>query len=290
MSTKEALQEYDNCAAKIFSRKNRKKWSLSDKFQATALQEVVQGIVKKRGLGEYMRDPEFPRKGKSLVCVMPSGDIGKPRFVRSFYGDQGTEDTWDDGIMIWEAARATTAASSFFKPQRLGRGKSTQKFIDAAIGVNNPVDYLLAEAVNEFGSARRLGCVVSIGTGTRDVKLKRGFGLAYLVGVIQALKSTATDGQETHRRLQERLSRFSGAYYRFTVPDAAKQVGLHHYKKIPLLKSLTAEYLSGREVTGQICEIAEGLRTDGFEHGLTLGHVCMQTSPAHLAFPSRREC
>ncbi|KAK4128612.1 hypothetical protein N657DRAFT_676369 [Parathielavia appendiculata] len=248
MSTKEALQAYDNCAAKIFARDNRKTWSLSDKFQATALREVVESIVKERGLGEYMRDPEFPKKGKAIVCVMPAGNIGKPRFARSFYGDQGTEENWDEGVLIWEAARATTAASSFFKPQTLGRGKSAQPYIDAAIGVNNPVDYLLTEAVNEFGSAKRLGCIVSIGTGTRDVKLERGWlGLANLLRIIGILKNTATDGQETHRRLQARLSPFPGSYYRFTVPNAAEQVGLHHYKKIPLLKSSTAEYLTEPE-------------------------------------------
>jgi hypothetical protein len=278
MSTNEALQEYDNCAAKIFSRENRKKWSLSDKFQATALQEAVQDIVKERGLGEHMRDPESRSKGKAIVCVMPSGSIGRPHFVRSFYGDPGTEENWDDGVMIWEAARATTAASNFFKPQKLGRGKSAQSYIDAAIGVNNPVDYLLAEAVQEFGSARRLGCVVSIGTGTRDVKLERGFAPAYLFRIISTLKNTATDGQETHRRLQSRLSPFPGAYYRFTVPDAAEKVGLHHYKKIPLLKTLTAEYLARQDVARQIEQIAEGLHNDDFYHGLTLGHICTDIS------------
>ncbi|KAK4105330.1 hypothetical protein N658DRAFT_116040 [Parathielavia hyrcaniae] len=274
MSTKEALEAYDNCAAKIFARGNRKIWSMSDKFQATALREVVERIVEERGLGEYMRDTEDPNKGKVIVCVMPSSKIGEPRFARSFYGDQGTEDVWDEGVKIWEAARATTAASSFFKPQTLGHGDSAQAYIDAAIGVNNPVDYLLTEAVRDFGSARRLGCIVSIGTGTRDVKLERGYlGIANLFRIIGILKNTATDGQETHRRLQSRLSPFPGSYYRFTVPDVAKQVGLHHYKKMPLLKASTAEYLAEPEVNRQIYQIAEGLEMDCFEHGLTLGHL-----------------
>lgn len=283
MSTKEALQEYDNCAAKIFSSKNKKTWSLSERFRATALQEVVQGIVKARGMGELMRDPERPKKGKVVVCVMPAEDIGDPHFVRSFYGDAGIEDNWDDGVTIWEAARATTAASSFFKPQMLGRGTASQPYIDAAIGVNNPVDYLLEEAVKEFGSGKRLGCVVSIGTGTRGVRLKRAVSgwrnvvqaPVYYYRLINTLKSTATDGEETHRRLQARLSPYPGSYYRFNVPEAAELVKLHHFERIPVLRSLTAKYLASEPIALQVRQVAKGLGADDFDHGLTFGFICM---------------
>ncbi|KAK4151190.1 hypothetical protein C8A00DRAFT_17376 [Chaetomidium leptoderma] len=281
MSTEEALQEYDNCSAKIFASKNKKTWSISERFQATALQEAVEGIVKQRGRGERMRDPENPPKGKVVVCVMPSNCIGKPRLVRSFSGDPGDDDQWDKDIAIWEAARATTAASSFFKPQKLGSGATAQTYIDAAIGVNNPVVSLLDEAVKEFGSGRRLGCVVSIGTGTRDIQLGRALsgirnfvqGPRFYIHLIKTLKSTATDAEDAHRQLQSRLLPFPGSYYRFNVPEAAEAVGLHHYKKMPVLKSLTAEYLGREEIATQVRKIAEGLQTDVFDHGLTLGLI-----------------
>jgi hypothetical protein len=284
MSTKEALEAYDTCAARIFSRQNKKTWSFSERFCATALKEAVEGIVKERGLGDRMRDFEFPSKGKAFVCVMPADSIGKPRMVRTFWGDSGVDDEWDEGIMIWEAARATTAASSFFKPQKLGSGETPRSYIDAAIGVNNPVEYLLKEAVEELGSGRRLGCIISIGTGTRGLKLGRALsGLRNLVQapvfyirLIKTLKSTATDSEETHRRLETRLLPFPGAYYRFNVPNAAEEVELHEYKKMPKLRSRTTQYLSDQDVAPQVREIAHALKTDSFDHGLTLGHVCMQ--------------
>ncbi|KAK3906963.1 hypothetical protein C8A05DRAFT_40294 [Staphylotrichum tortipilum] len=291
MSTREALEAYDTCAARIFSSRNKKKWSFSERFCATALQEAVEGIVKERGLGESMRDLENHSKGKVIVCVMPADNIGAPRMVRSFEGDTGVDDDWDEGIMIWEAARATTAASSFFKPQKLGKEETARSYIDAAIGVNNPVDYLLKEAVDEFGSGRRLGSVISIGTGTREMKLGRALtGLknlvqapGYYVGLIKTLESTATDGEEIHRHLQKRLEEFSGAYYRFNVPNAAEEVGLHHYKKMPKLKSQTTQYLSGKDVAPQVRQIARALETDRFDHGLTLGHICTE-SPSWILF------
>jgi hypothetical protein len=281
MSTQEALQEYDNCAAKIFSKENKKKWSISERFQATALQKAVEGLVEKRGMGERMWDPTAPEKGKAIVCVMPSQYIGQMRVVRTFPGDSGVDDQWDREITIWQAARATTAASSFFKPQKLGSGPTAQTYIDAAIGVNNPVVPLLKEAVQEFGTGRRLGCVVSIGTGTRDLKLGRALnglknltqGPRYYVHLINTLKSMATDAEAAHRELQSKLLPFPGSYFRFNVPEAAEQVKLHHYQKIPELKAMTTKYLANEEVTAQVREIAEGLQTDGFGHGLTLGLI-----------------
>jgi predicted acylesterase/phospholipase RssA len=285
MSTKEALAEYDNCAAKIFSKDNHKSWSISEKFRATALKEAIQDLVKRRGLGESMRDPENPQKGKAFVCVMPSDNIGKTDIVRSFDGDDGAQDNWDEHVKIWEAARATTAASSFFKPQRLGGGASARTYIDAAIGVNNPVSILLPEAAKEFGAGRRFGCVISIGTGTRDVKLERSAGglqsilkfrgVVYYVDLMKTLKNLATDAEEAHRQLESKLLPFPGTYYRFNIPDAAAQVKLHHYLKIPELKSSAEKYLSSEPVAKQVRQIAKALKTDEFDHGLTLGHLRM---------------
>ncbi|EAQ92675.1 hypothetical protein CHGG_00910 [Chaetomium globosum CBS 148.51] len=295
MSTREALDEYDNCAAKIFSKSNRKKWSVSERFRATALQEAVEGIVKARGLGETMWDPERPDKGKAIVCVMPSKSIEDARVVRSFPGDPG-EPQWDRNITIWQAARATTAASSFFKPQKLGDGPEAQTYIDAAIGANNPIKYLLDEAVLEFGTGRRLGCVVSIGTGTRHIELGRAItGLknfvqapGWYIHLIKALKSKATDAEEAHRQLQSRLVRFPGSYFRFNVPEAAEKVGLHHYEKMPELKSLTAGYLGERAISEQVQKIAEVLKTDVFHHGLMLGHLSLDEEQVILSNPIQK--
>lgn len=284
MSTQEALEAYDECATKIFSKQNRKRSSLSDKFKAVALQKAIEEIVEKRGLGEDMRHPGGTDKGKVFVCAMPSNNIGQPKLVRSYYPDPGLGDDWDEDVKVWEAARATTAASSFFKPQKLGKGQLAQAYIDAAIGSNNPVNYLLPEARGEFGTARRLGCVVSIGTGTRNNELDRApvslmrslltlKGVRYFKDIAKTLKNTATDGEESHRQLLARLNSFPDSYYRFNVPSAAAQVKLHHYRKIPELRSLTARYLAEPEISGQVVQVARALKTGIFHHGLTLGLV-----------------
>jgi len=61
---------------------------------------------------------------------------------------------------MWEAARATSAPSTFFERVEIGRA---QPFIDGGVGRNNPSRVVLDEA-NTLGT-RPIGCLVSIGTG-----------------------------------------------------------------------------------------------------------------------------
>ncbi|KAK4459615.1 hypothetical protein QBC42DRAFT_183013 [Cladorrhinum samala] len=275
MSTEEALREYDECAEQIFSKKNKKRWNWSQKFRATALQRVIEQIVEKRGSGELMRDPTCPEKGKAFVCVMPASHIGEPKLVRTFPGG----DNWDQGITIWQAARATTAASTFFKPQKLGTGANSDFYIDAALGVNNPVEYLLNEAYLEFGSDRKFGCVLSIGTGTRDIQLGTAeTGLrnwrqapGYFMGLGKTLKNVTTGGEDPHRRQQSRLKDYKGAYFRFNVPDVADKIGLADYTKMGELKAITTQYLSAENVRKDISQSAHLIGRDAFEHRLPLG-------------------
>jgi predicted acylesterase/phospholipase RssA len=67
---------------------------------------------------------------------------------------------------IWEAGRATSAASSFFDPITIGDFR--QGFVDGATGANNPVYELWNEAQDIWPSKSledKIKCLVSIGTG-----------------------------------------------------------------------------------------------------------------------------
>ena len=72
-----------------------------------------------------------------------------------------------ENCKIWEAARATSAASKFFDPIYIGM----QTYVDGATGHNNPVEEVLKEAKSIWGDlGARLQCLVSIGTGKADLK------------------------------------------------------------------------------------------------------------------------
>lgn len=281
MSTEEALREYDHCAKKIFSFSN-KKWSrATEKFRATALQDAIQDLVRRRDMGERLHDGTLLHnsKGQCFVCTMPSKEVGQPWRLRSFRSEF---DEVHPDVKIWEAARATTAATYFFKPMPLSlRRAGTEDFIDAAIGCNNPVEYLIKEATDRIGSAGRLGCVVSIGTGTRLVQMGRASaGLRnifhfprFVKELVGTLKNTATDGEEAHRRVLGKLGKHSDAYFRFNVPGVADEVRLHDHRKINTLKVITATHLDDPSVASQLLAAANALGRNSSEHGLSLGHI-----------------
>ena len=255
----------------------------TERFRATALKDAVQDLVRRRNMGEYLLDVSLDQqdsKGRCFVCVTPAHKVGESRLIRSFLSPDAD---YHAEVKIWEAARATTAATSYFKPMPIRkRGVSdTEECIDAAIfGCNNPVDRLLAEAPKQFGAGRRLGCLVSIGTGTRLVKIDRpSTGLRNILHVPKfvkqlfgILKSAATDGEEPHYRAQDALGKHTDAYFRFNVPDIADQVGLNEYLKAEILEAKTASYLSQSLVVAAISRVAVVLEHNSADHGLTLGH------------------
>lgn len=242
-------------------------------------------------MGEYLDDHtlRYDSKGQCFVCVMPAHKVGEPRRLRSF-GNSGSKEL--ALVKIWEAARATTAASFFFKPMTLRVGKRmTEEYIDAAIGCNNPAGYLLQEAADRIGTGRRLGCLVSIGTGTRTVQIGRA--AAGLRNIAQApkfikelfgtLKSTATDSEETHRQLKAKFDGYPKAYFRFNVPDVAADVKLHEYLKMGGLKATTSVYLNDTLVAAQLQTAAGVLGGNLSEHGLTLGHTRKNLTAAPIS-------
>jgi patatin-like phospholipase/acyl hydrolase len=87
----------------------------------------------------------------SFVCVVNS-EIGDVEQLTSYERDVESMSTFHDNIRIWEAARATSAATSFFDPISIGRGNLRQSFVDGATGANNPVRRLWQEAQRQWAS------------------------------------------------------------------------------------------------------------------------------------------
>src|SRR5205823_479285 len=121
---------------------------------------------------------------------------------------------------IWEAGRATSAAPTFFKRIFIGEAGLQEEFIDAGLGCNNPVKYLIEEAQREFGPMREVSCIVSIGTGKPKVA---GFGAPRLfqrtlpTNLIKVLVSMATDSEDEAKRMGNRYRNCPGLYHRLNV-------------------------------------------------------------------------
>src|ERR1700722_14732281 len=98
----------------------------------------------------------------SVVLAITKGNIDARPTLFTTYDTSASF----HGCAIWQVARATSAATTFFKSITVGRDGI--EFIDAGFGYNNPCEILIEEARRQFpGRAQML--VLSIGTGLGDV-------------------------------------------------------------------------------------------------------------------------
>ncbi|KAK7737416.1 hypothetical protein SLS53_006489 [Cytospora paraplurivora] len=223
MSTTEALSAYDNFASKIFSKNNKNTLNITERYGAEALELTVKQLVEDQGKGVQMRDSRPKHaKGRAFVCTMPLQDRNTTVRLRT-YEVEG--DRFPD-CKIYEAARATTAASTYFKPMTLKDDRGNEgEFVDAALGRNNPITVLTEEAIKLFGTQRRLGCMVSLGTGSRRAELmqaraRRETGKQFL-SLLKVMKESTTDTQRDHSQMVLKFKNFPGIYFRFDVKGAS---------------------------------------------------------------------
>lgn len=137
---------------------------------------------------------------------------------------------------IWQVARATSAATTFFKPIQLGRDRIT--FMDAAFGYNNPCEVLIKEAKKQFPDHEQMR-ILSIGTGLKGVVTVG----KTIISVLKALKDMATTSKDVASRLDGMFGD-DREYCRLDVDQGLEHVALHDWEASSRISSHTLNYLS----------------------------------------------
>ena len=129
----------------------------------------------------------------------------------------------------------------FFPPMIIG--KPPTAFIDGGLGYNNPIRALVEEVTHIWSPARKIGCIVSIGTG---VLVPRDVGRT-LKPLFECLKDMATDTEKVAREFKEEMKYKYGVdqkvYFRFNVQHGLEQIGLEEWKEMDRTKVATQDYL-----------------------------------------------
>lgn len=180
----------------------------------------------------------------SFVCATASETKGITR-VRSYHLP-GSADSLATAT-ICEAALATSAASTFFDPVFIG----ARKFVDGALGANNPVEEVEEEASNvwcpDSGDLKPLvKCFISIGTGNPGKKAIEDNISKFLSKTLVAI---VTETENTAKRSIARWRQFydRGRYFRFNVDQGLQEVGLAEFKEEGAILTVTEEYLGQQE-------------------------------------------
>lgn len=181
---------------------------LEEKYPATGVEDVLQ---------RYFEDTRLSDATTDILVTSYEIERRKPYFFKSH---KAREEPDRDHLM-WEAARATSAAPTYFEPAKIAKvgSKDYLSLIDGGVFANNPAMCGYVEAQDIYPEEQSF-FVVSIGTGelTRKIPFDeaKGWGLALWA---QPLLGTVFDGvSDTVSYQLEVLCREEAAvqrYYRF---------------------------------------------------------------------------
>lgn len=192
-----------------------------------------------------------------MVCVTRS-ITSKADVLRNYTSHHPTQNNYE--CSIWEAACATAAAPMFFKSVKFGSGG--EEWCDGAMRRNNPINEAMNEVDRETErdwKARRLGCVISIGTGVVDSAAISNSTTGLIKSVIKIMTDSedvadgfrkSSGGQQLHQ---------NGQYFRFSVPQGMQTLKLDEWKEIEKMKGVTTEYLSKYDVGDAVKSCARSL-------------------------------
>jgi hypothetical protein len=213
------------------------------KYDHKKLEREIEGILDELILPKGERLPSQDSCKTFVVAMHTSGD---PHRLRTYKGGQDATT-----CTIIEAARATSAAVTFFRPITVRYpGGVDVTYRDAGINYNNPGE----EAINE---ARRIwpestfGVLLSIGTGTASPPAFHQ-GATRLITALNAAKvitSLATSSNRVDNAIRGQLEfrTHTRTYFRFNV-DFLGDIKLDEYKYLTDVAGLTRDYMNKETV------------------------------------------
>lgn len=170
----------------------------------------------------------------SFLCAVAAEDT-RPRYLRT-YRNPLMADSLSRRLRLWEALRATSAASTFFD---LFCFEATgQRFHDGGIRCNNPVELVYQEAAELWPG--REAILLSIGTGNKPGESIIG----NIDTVALRMAEIATETEDTADRFNRNHTGLvdRDLYFRFNVPGLSR-IELGDYKQNATMITHTETYL-----------------------------------------------
>ncbi len=145
---------------------------------------------------------------------------------------------------IWEACRATSAATTFFNPIKIG--KYGQEFADGGVLYNNPIQLVEREASTIWPDLMESAVIVSIRTGSAP----RGAFRGNLKKVVDAMKEIVTETEKTDNDfVRAHKAMFTqNQLYRFNVFHGLADVGLEEWEEKEKIANTTQTYLERGDI------------------------------------------
>lgn len=207
-----------------------------------------------------------------FVCAVAAEHIGSPTIFRSYKVPRT-----DINCKIWEAARATSAAPTFFKRIKIGKKNDQVQFVDAALGCNNPVRQVLNEAELACENVP-IDCILSVGTGkpqTVGLPEPDAFQKLLPTKIIEVLKKLATDSDRVAEEMEQQYKNIPGIYFRLNVEQGMQGITLEEWKKLGEVRAHTMQYLRRVRVSKEVDDLVNALTGEHVSSGVLFSEPSM---------------
>lgn len=245
------------------------------RFDHKVLEAVIKGVVQKElslDIAENVQglEKDENRMVDRRVDLTPTFVVATkyfaPKGAATVFRSYDSKNKRADTCFIWQAARATTAAPTYFPPITIDEPKPPASYIDGGLKHNNPSALAIEEAGLLWPTVKRF-TLVSIGTGRQGLGIlpelpmstsiflkipflgmfmKAAKGVAALKAMTRLGVESCTASEEVHERITKVAnsddSDLQFPYYRFDV-DGVDKIELQEWKKIPELGEITTSYI-----------------------------------------------
>lgn len=160
-SAADLVDFYEQDGGKIFYSPLLKRLSgLDDLVERRYDHKPLEKILKRK-----LGDKRMSEALKELLITSYDLHGGTPYF---FKHSKAKENPAERDHLLWQAARATSAAPTYFEPYKMtGEGFKTKSLVDGGMFANNPSMCAYAEAMKHKGRDQDI-LMVSLGTGDED--------------------------------------------------------------------------------------------------------------------------
>jgi predicted acylesterase/phospholipase RssA len=156
-------------------------------------------------------------------------------------------------MLIWQAARATSAALTYFDPITIDH----LTYSDGGLYYNNPISFVHSEASQVFRDRKQI--IVSLGTGKLITAAWDPSLLTIAQGLAKIATETENEANNFHRRDNGKMAR-EMRYFRFNVPELGeKDLAESDAGSLANIRAMTEKFLNDAEVGDKVESCAGNL-------------------------------
>ncbi|KAG9235287.1 acyl transferase/acyl hydrolase/lysophospholipase [Amylocarpus encephaloides] len=264
MPVHECIEAYKSLSALAFTPKSGWLFPVQPKgqYSTETLEKALKLVIAQQCEKNECQDQSCPHENhlyrmkggcKTVVLAVKKDDLSGPPTLFKTYSTNPQMAQ----CKIWEIARATSAATTFFESMACGR--DGVEFVDAGFGYNNPCRILLDEAKTLFPKCKPdKFTMLSIGSG-----LKANIDLGdSRTSILLALKDMASDSGRVAAEMYRELS--IDRYHRFNVSGGLENINLADWAKIHSISSHTHRYMDEPEQQQRSEACARALVSDKY--------------------------